>query len=438
MQPGLKVLADVDPSNTIVETSESDNSFPVSGTAAALDVRAVSTFGLRFVPVVQSVNGLAGDVTAANAEQFLADTRKLYPLNVVDADIRAPFTTSAPALESNEGNGAWSQILSEINALRISEGSARFYYGVVKTNYSSGVAGMGYVPGRSAIGWDPLWSASEVMAHELGHNFGRFHAPCGGVSGPDASYPYAGGVIGVYGYDAVANTLKAPTMTDLMGYCNNVWISDYTYTAVLDYRTANPFSSASVLQGRSARRGLLVWGRVHNGQLMLEPTFEVTAPPVLPTRPGRNRIEAFGPLGERVFDLSFEGERVADANDPNEQHFAFVVPMETFRDGGPTRLRFSRAGRQVELASSASAAPTAPEIVAERMGRNAVRVSWRNTATRGVLVRDARTGDILAFGRGGTATVQTRESDVDLVVSDGVRSVRQRVRILPAGGTPRR
>ena len=33
------------------------------------------------------------------------------------------------------------------------------------------------------------------MSHELGHNFSRPHAPCGGVANPDPNYPYAGGVL---------------------------------------------------------------------------------------------------------------------------------------------------------------------------------------------------------------------------------------------------
>ena len=438
IQPGLKILADVDPANTVTESSDSDNSFPTSGSALTMDVRTVPTFNMRFVPVLQSVNSLQGNVTLGNASQLLSDTRALFPLGSVDVDVRAPFTTNAPVLQSGDGNGAWNQILSEINALRTADGSSRYYYGVVKVGYGSGIAGLGYVPGRASIGWDVSGSAEGVMAHEVGHNFGRFHAPSCGAGGPDPSYPYAEGKIGVTGYNIATNALEAAAATyDLMGYCNNpVWISDYTYTAVLNYRATNPFTTAAARGGNYARPGLLVWGRVQNGQLILEPTFEVVAPPALPLRSGRNRIQGFGQLGESLFDFSFDGEQVADLPGAGAEHFAFVVPMDAMQGTHPIRLRLSAANLQTELRSTASGLAANDAPVAERSGTNTVRVTWRDATTRGVLVRDARSGQILAFARGGQATIYTRESTLELTTSDGVRSTRQRVTVAPAGARP--
>ena len=64
-----------------------------------------------------------------------------------------------------------------MNTLRSVEGAAAniHYYGVVKVGYGSGVAGYGYLPGRTAIGWDYLPSGDGVAAHEWGHNNGRRH-----------------------------------------------------------------------------------------------------------------------------------------------------------------------------------------------------------------------------------------------------------------------
>ena len=33
----------------------------------------------------------------------------------------------------------------------------------------------------------------------------------------------------MFGYDVAAGVLKQKTSHDLMGYCDNEWISDYTY-----------------------------------------------------------------------------------------------------------------------------------------------------------------------------------------------------------------
>ncbi len=430
MQPGLKVLADVDPGNAVTESSEGDNSFPTSGSALAMDVRAIPAFDIRFVPVTQTVNGTTGNVTSINMAQYLTMATKVFPLGTVNADVRAPFSTSAPVLQDEDGNNAWGQILSEINALRTADGSTKYYAGIVKVGYFSGIAGLGYVPGRATLNWDDLPSASEVLAHELGHNFGRFHAPCGGAGGPDPNFPYAGGTIGVYGYDQGANSLKAPSLTDLMGYCSDNWVSDYTYTAVFNHRIANPVvAAARVLASSTPRPGLLIWGRVQNGQVILEPAFEVTAAPSLPTRPGKHRLEALGALGETLLSLSFDGESVADSKDPTAQHFAFVVPMERMKNTMPTRLRVVGPRSTVERRSQ-GALEAAVAGEAQQEGPRRLRVKWADRDVQGALVRDARTGEILTFVRGASeVALTTAATELDVTWSDGVRSTRSRVRV---------
>jgi hypothetical protein len=54
-------------------------------------------------------------------------------------------------------------------------------------------------------------------------------------------------------------------------------------------------------------------------------------------------------------------------------------------------------------------------------------VNWSSSSVRGVLVRDVRTGDVLSFVRGGDAAFETAANQVELVLSDGVRSRTSRV-----------
>lgn len=420
LQPGMSLLVDVDPTNDVAESNEADNALPANGSPAALDVRNVSKLNVRLVPVIQAIRGDTGRITESNKANFIAPMMQMFPVAEIDADIREPYTYNGAELQSGGTN--WTQLLSELNAVRTAEASGRMYYGVVRVGYTSGVAGLGYIGVPTAIGWDYQPSGTEVMAHELGHNFGRLHAPCGGPAGVDNQFPYSNGSIGVFGYDIFAGTIRAPVYRDLMSYCDPPWISDYTYKAIMNFRASNPMVAAA--RSTATQRGLLVWGRINGGRLVLEPGFEVDAPASLPTRSGPNRIEGFGPSGATLFSLAFAGDRVADSQDPSDETFAFVIPLSQLRGVDLDRLRLSAGGRQVEHRSSGGGAiPTA-----RRLAGGGVRVSWSAATSRAALIRDARTGRVLSIARGGAVDLQTAATDLDVTISDGVKSIRSTLR----------
>jgi CARDB protein len=422
IQPNLSLVVEVDPDNAVVEGNESDNVFPASGTPLAMDVQTTAPFSVRFVPVITKADNRQGNVTAANHASFLDATMRMHPLASFDADVRSPYTTSTnDPLQSDNANGAWGMILGEIANLP-AVGGSRYYYGVVNPSYSSGVAGLGYIGGGVALGWDKLPSGSSVAAHEWGHNWGRQHAPCGGAGNPDDSYPYVGGEIGVVGYDWVAGDLKSPDSHDLMGYCSNEWISDYTYNAVMTFRS----NESALVSGMSEaiQPGLLVWGRIEGGRAVLEPAFRVTARPSLPRRSGPYRLEARAADGERIFGLDFAPLEVAD--DPNgAKHFTFVVPLRPERAGRIASLRLDGGGMSTSLAQ-ASAEPVAVEVTRRVAGRVGLR--WDARKAPMIMVRDPVTGDVLSFARGGKAEVVTSRDDLSLSISDQVRSRDLRVR----------
>jgi len=421
LQPGLRMLVDVDPTNAVVEGTETDNMLPANGSPGGLDVRTVSPLNVRLVPIIQAARGDTGRVDESNKADFILPLQRMFPVAAIDADIRAPYTFNGSELGSSGAN--WITLLSELNAVRIAEASGRMYYGVVRVGYSSGAAGLGYIGLPAAMGWDYQPSGAEVMAHELGHNFGRLHAPCGGPSQVDGAYPYSGANIGVFGYDIYSGQAKAPVLRDLMSYCDPPWISDYTYKAILNFR-ATYYPMIASAQTGATQRGLLVWGRIEQGRLVLEPGFEVDAPASLPARSGPHRIEGLGASGQTLFSLAFAGDRIADSQDPGDQTFAFVVPLSQLRGVGLDRIRLSALGRQVEQRGSGGGA--IPSAVRTAQGR--IRVSWNAQAARMALIRDARSGQILSFGRGGAVDLPAASDDLDITLSDGVKSVRSRIR----------
>jgi hypothetical protein len=434
----LKVLVDLDPTQVVPDSDRTDNSWPLNGTPKAITVATAPTFTVRFVPM--TIAGLTGNVSAANKDQFLVTAKKVWPIQNVVSDVRATFTSSATALQSDDANGQWGVALSEMNTLRVTDGapSTMHYYGVLKVNYTSGVAGYGYQPGRAAIGWDYLPSGDGVAAHEWGHNFSRAHAPCG-VAG-DPNYPYAGAIINYWGWNSGTNTLVSPNATDLMSYCSNNWVSDYNWTAVLNYRATSGLQAAAVQAGTASagpQDGLLVWGRVVNGAIQLEPAFRVTAP-ITPaaTRP-THRLDLLDDAGNALLQLPIEAAIVDHVEGREERQFAVVVPYSAAVADRLQQIRVAdqraplrSVARRATLLSPAAMreAGVQKTVVDSEPGESIVneggrvRVSWRNTTYGMAMVRDATSGQIMGYVRQQGAAVNTAGRRVEVVFSDGVRS----------------
>ncbi|GAB5602887.1 hypothetical protein FJNA_14120 [Thermus sp. FJN-A] len=268
--PGLRVELRADPQDRVGGTPAEKSR------TLAPQVGPGITLHLTAVPVIH------GGVTAS-VPSFSPTLLRVWPLKDVASTIRAPYTF-AGTLSASDGN-AWSQLLDELRLLRQADGSGRYYYGFVRVSYTAGIAGIGYLGYPVAVGWDYPQSAPGVMAHELGHNFGRDHAPCG--TGGDPSYPYPGGSIGTWGYDLADGTLKDPaTYKDLMSYCGPQWVSDYTYEGAWSFLERNPPSPQSLPE-----EGLLFSGRISGDQVIFNPPLRLPVAPEGRPSPYRLRVD---------------------------------------------------------------------------------------------------------------------------------------------------
>ncbi len=226
--------------------------FPAAG-EVTLGARPVGGLKVKLIPIL--ANGRVPDTSAAAVATYKQLLQAMFPVESVEVtvgdQISAPFPIDWPAT------------LDRMRSKRAADAPTAdvYYYGLLKPQDSlatfcgnSCTTGIGYVPQSNAVGLRVALGvgfadrvSAEVMAHELGHTLGRNHAPCvrgGSIAGVDAQYPYMNGIIGSTGYDARRRVfLFGDRNTDIMGYCNNKWISDYSYKGV-----ANRLASVNALQ----------------------------------------------------------------------------------------------------------------------------------------------------------------------------------------------
>jgi hypothetical protein len=214
----------------------------------------------------------------------------------------------------------------------------------------------------------------------------------------------------------------------VMAYCDPEWISDYTYKGVMDYRSANPDVTSAFSQ--AMQDCLVVWGRIENGKMILEPSFQVVTRPSLPTRGGDYSIEGRAADGSRIFSLPFTPSEIADVPGDNKQ-FSFAIPMSSDRASRLASIRLGGRGHEVishERATLPQAGARAP-VTLSRTSTGAISLRWDAAAHPMLLVRDAATGQVVSFARGGSAQLPVGHQALSVGFSNGVRSRDVRVTV---------
>ncbi len=427
IRAGISVIAEVDPDNTVSESNESDNRFPLSGAALPLTVVNVPPFNIRLVPVQQNRNGPLGAAAVTLFDVF----RSVWPMSRIQAEVRQPlvidYTIGTQTFDD------WGRLVRDIEILRQTEGSASFYYGLVRTRGTSGVLGLANgIPARAAIGVDEGsdFGAAEArltFAHEMGHTLSLRHSPCGGAAGPEPTYPFPDGRTGSFGMDLFSNNaLKPPTSNDIMTYCPNQWVSAFNFRKVLDFRQASPNG-----QGIAAPASvLLVSGDIAEGTLSLDPAFSITTSPAKSDASGRYVIEAFDGNDQLLLAHRFTPYRVDDAAD-GTQAFVLAVPASAEVQARVVRLAVREMGgaKVSSRSNMRGAGPFAASSVDVRTATQPgarMQMVWSPARIPAIMVRDRRTGDVLAIVRNGELDLSQfgAPDRLELLMSDGVKSAR--------------
>ena len=437
IQPGAGVRARILAEPGLPELDPAGSRFPADGSALALTVRSVAPIAITLIPVAQG--GTVGTVASPERppEAWLKTAKQLFPLQTIDLRVGPTFVWDEPIVRDSEA--AYNRLLAALEAARLAAdpGNRRYHVGACALPAGSTLLGIG-LPGatdsnlgRASMCWDGTGLTtpedfSDYFAHELGHNFGRYHAPCGVRAALDPDYPYPGGRIGVAGFDLAAGRPLDPWLTaDLMSYCRPRWISDYTFLGAMaardwELRTPEP---------TPAGPGLLVWGEVLGGTVHLEPAFEVTGVSS-PPPPGPYTLVCRDAAGAVLREIPFAPGVIEDQ--PGSGAFGFVLALpqglaslEVLGPGEPAPVR--------PVLARAKAAPLGlpRQPVATSLGSGVVHLSWDAGSHPMALVKDPASGAVLGLVHCGSADFRTGARELEVNLSAGPRSVRTLLQVRP-------
>ncbi|GAC1542282.1 MAG: hypothetical protein NVS2B7_15340 [Herpetosiphon sp.] len=395
----------------------------VATASTSLHFNVIPALDVVLVPIdyLDSVSGQL--YPGVNVETVSGYLQSMYPVPEVRVTVHPPQPFTGNLRQGQD----WVRLVTMINTLKQIENApaSRVYFGQIEIGnaagewFHGGIAGIGGVGARFGAGLGEPY-IGHVIRHEVGHNLGQSHAPCGTTNGLDPQYPYAAGSIGQYGLDLQKMRVWDPSNTaDLMSYCSPSWISDYTYQRMM----ADQIAHGGGVSPQIFSPGLVVRALLDPaGGAALQPMYTLNDAVLSPPAVGSPyRIELLDADGQSLASYPVSVTQLEQPHGMGQPRASIGAPaalsvvsaivpappgivstVRLVRDGNPVAARVltSNAPRsvpaQMTLRNEVDGAATAPAHVRWQGGSNPalVRASLDNGHSWTTLAVDQTGGDL--------------------------------------------
>lgn len=235
------------------------------------DVNLQQTLNAAFITISYTGPDATGmiplNLPAPTLADCIAETAwamRTFPLSgQPNVRVAGTLNTTMPLNDPRTAPGAcsanWGTLLPRIAALVTADRAANpgnwVYYGIINNGIPVNV------PGCNGVATGGLQGQPITYAHEIAHQLGLPHAPCGNAGVPNASYPvyepydvpvdvpatpvantvWTMASIGEYGLDIDTGNIANPsTAEDFMSYCGPPWISVFSHNFLVNRPILTP------------------------------------------------------------------------------------------------------------------------------------------------------------------------------------------------------
>jgi hypothetical protein len=390
----LTLTARLDPAN-----AKNDPNLANNIQAVTVNLQTTPALRLRLYNVRYTIGGTTYQANTSHLDRLESWLRRAYPIATLSVT-RSSFTYPDPGLPNVDTLNSRLAFIKLIRIIFAGENSRTVYYGLVDDGGGFMRGKAAGIPGVVASGptgapsgsfaWDTDGSYGDWYGgHEIAHTRNRYHAEFCGAGG-GVAYPYSNGRISpalsgataLYGFDITTRAIYDPNWRDVMTYCQNQWVSDFTYEGIRSYITTVGLAApASVI---AANRFLLVAGQVdldtNTGTLTNLNLIDQEAELPLPD-PGDWTIALVGAGNVDLATYPFAPDELTDAEESpgRPAMVSAIVPWVE----GATRIELRFGATVVDSRAVSANAPTVTNLQAAGLQQLNNAFSWTGSDADG-------------------------------------------------------